>query len=410
MKPIIYQAGADNILSDTYSVSGKTFEGFKKAVKEFSGATDFKVVHGKNITFLSKCDIEEYQKKDMETYYVFNETYVDSFLSGSKLKIGHFKTEDFPSYVLNEVEDTTQLILVTDNEKYAVSKIAIPTLCKTLQIQGRRFGNRNNMIRNLNIADACFAKDDSGVPNQSGILYRRDPETGARKIFAFFSTKTKGLDMSSSIAFLEKQREFGAVIKNWKITQYETTVRAEFPEISDELTKKYDLPEPYFVGFEFTNSDVGKSGFGYRRYIRIGKNLIYQGEVLLKHSSHLEQRLEEFNQNPAIDIKLAEDFFRLASDLQDKQVEDDDSSNPDDRMRLYASTVQNGMRPITGIIPKKWYEASVEHITSKIDPKTKYSKYDLFRLMLEIPTVLKDLDDVDRREACNALSRVPEIL
>ncbi len=302
-EPEVEAIEANISLLDDYVAAGDSFESFKAYCNKMSEATK-EISTGKSyLEFLSHCAVEEYQRESKITFFILREETVAQFLyDGKALKAGTIPIEEFGEELTDELIRSTGLVIVINERKYLVSSLAIPTLLKYIGLGGSTGVKRNNLIRNLHIADAALSKTDNVkfIYREMDIERPGKEPVSVRKIFAAAGGYFKSTPQSVFVEVFEKlstikfpvdgpdatvvadaeDAESDVVMKEWKITQGVTSMYIEFPKLSFDISGETITP-----GLIFQTSDTLETNFSIASVCRMRDSYAIYNEICHKHTA-----------------------------------------------------------------------------------------------------------------------------
>ena len=125
------------MLLDTFEYKGNTEETLKENISFLANNTNCISLKTKDITILSLCKIASLQKPGMALFYILSQEYITDFIEfGDKLRMGSIPINEIGQELYDELESTTGLMLVINNQKFLVSKDALLTMCQQACISG----------------------------------------------------------------------------------------------------------------------------------------------------------------------------------------------------------------------------------------------------------------------------------
>ena len=305
------------MLTDNYKATGRDMTGFTRNVKNFSDATEVLSVRGSEITLLSLCTIPRYQLEGKTVFYILSKENVESFIDfGERLKLGSLDNEEIGDDLLEELKNGTKMMFTYDGEKYIMAKSAVVTLSQRVGVGGDTTINRNNLVRDLHMADALFSKDEP-----VNFVYRYTDNIN--KVFASFSGDF----------ILNKQDHVLKVMSDIRFPFHEYAVRRYhvnnyISEIECDLPSRY---EGIIPGFMIKNSDTGNSSFIVRSTCHIGNSYAILSESILRHDKNFTyERLinETFAQARKSFDKLVPVFEKKLEHLKNSWIIDYSSFDP----------------------------------------------------------------------------------
>lgn len=279
----------------------KTGTGYSSFIEEFCALGDtINIVRATraDITLLSLCKIQAYQRKGKAIFYVLDADSIEAFLeNGTLFPIGGISEYLFSPETLKELWDTTGLMLIIKDEKYIMSNSAINSFSRWVGIGGDKMSKRQNICRDAHLADAIL-NSESRKPlyfiTREAVV-GNDPNgkpVVVKKIMATVSEdyiKESPELLSSVLKRLVKKGEIGKCsVYRWEITQKYSDIHVDFPILADVLKQKYNYDCDFVPGLYFRTSDIGASSFCVRSVIRKGKQYIVLDEKSFRHIKEYE--------------------------------------------------------------------------------------------------------------------------
>lgn len=256
-------------LFNDFKTHGTSLEDLCKESEIMDAITAILDTKGADIKFLSLCELPEYQVEGKVTFFVLNEQYLDEFLEkGSKFRVGTIPIEFIGQELLEELKKTTGLMAIIDQKYFIISEVAMPTLAIQASVSGTMTLSRNNLIRNMHLADAIISKNE-----KLRIVYREEEigkdEFGvpimAKKAFACLARYYRYTPTSTLIDIVKDCTKMMSV-RSWDIDH-------QLTEIHMEKEAMAGLPDKVHSGIIFTTSDVGRSAFTVSGVIRYGNSI-----------------------------------------------------------------------------------------------------------------------------------------
>ena len=401
------------VLRDNYSTGNSNYDDFKKENLRFASMTEDVIVRGCDITFLSVCTAPAYQKDGFYTFYVLNNDYVSGFLNnGARLAIGRIKTTSIPDELMHELMGSTGMMAIIGEEKYLVSSYAIPTLTLRTGVSGDTTISRQNLIRNMHLADAVFSKNE-----RIHIVYR--DINGTKKIFAFLGSAyklvpqtivTEIADKVSAEAVLGKTET-----KGWRIDHEFTDLSLSFPEAADDFATMYTLPTKITPGLSISTSDIGANSVTVRSVYSCDNSEIYTGEVSIRHSGSVTvaEIMNAVNDTIFTDIRrlpetlmslLAINVTPVSADLA---TEDGQCSNHDTIVSLYKKILKKEFKKVLGA---KKQTSLLEALSLEINSGIIYTAYDIASTFIGLPARMEGVDSYSLTEIKKICAKVPFVL
>lgn len=284
---------SNEMLLNGYKRTGTGYSSFIEELRSFGDTVNIVKSNRSDITFLSLCRTQAYQKQGKVVFYVLDADTTEDFLeNGTRFPIGGLSEYQFTPELLKELWDTTGLVLIINGQKYIMSDFAIHSFARWVGVGGDQTVKRQNIYRDAHLADAlinlssrkllyfitrevCIGNDPSGNP------------VTARKIMATMSdgfVRESQELLPTVLDRLVKKSEAGkCTIYRWEITQKYTDIHVEFPVLAEELQQKYNFKSNIVPGIYFRTSDIGASSFYVRAVIRKGKQYIVLDEKAFRH-------------------------------------------------------------------------------------------------------------------------------
>lgn len=395
------------MLTDNYKATGRDMTGFTRNVKNFSDATEVLSVRGSEITLLSLCTIPRYQLEGKTVFYILSKENVESFIDfGERLKLGSLDNEEIGDDLLEELKNGTKMMFTYDGEKYIMAKSAVVTLSQRVGVGGDTTVNRNNLVRDLHMADALFSKDEP-----VNFVYRYTDNIN--KVFASFSGDF----------ILNKQDHVLKVMSDIRFPFHEYAVRRYhvnnyISEIECDLPSRY---EGIIPGFMIKNSDTGNSSFIVRSTCHIGNSYAILSESILRHDKNFTyERLinETFAQARKSFDKLVPVFEKKLEHLKNSWITDYSSFDPlsdlsrNKNFSAAKNLLKEGIGIFKGNLSKKAQVSVLDALLDELDAGKKYSAYDIAAMLMHVPEYLSYLDESTltnlRKNACYVPAFVEE--
>ena len=410
-------------IKDNYREAGDTFEEFKRVNREITDITMDKVVYGSNITFLSLCEVPEVQMEGKVIFYILNGEYIRNFLeSGRRLVVGRVSKNEIPDELLNELRNTTGLMAIIGDDKYIVSDIAIPTLTIRASVSGNLTINRQNLIRNLHLADAILSKNE-----KIHIVYREvevPTEDGGmitiRKILAGLGSAYQMVPQTIITKTAEKLKSESVLgdmeVRDWSIDHIFTDLHVEFPDAAKDFQAMYKLPEAITPGVFLCTSDVGKSSVIARGVYRLKGSYVITDEVMIKHTGDItpESVTEKIDEEIFTNIrKLPEALSELIGrDIIDySKVDLSSETGAAKNHEAVLDTLESTLKKVLkSVLPVKRQVALLECLVDEIDSSRPYTLYDIATTFMSIPDRVEGIDEVTLTDVRKACAKTPFIL
>lgn len=387
-------------LLDGFRHVGNDYKELKTLISEMTEKTKTVKVRGGDIIFLSLCQIPKYQQPGKVTFFVFTEEFVSEFLStGRQFQIATISIENIGEELLEELKNTTGLIALIGNDKYLISSITMPTLCRWVSVTGFQTVNRNNFIRDLHLADAMFAKNE-----KLHFIYREDKnenEKEVKKIFGTFGSKFSYEPLSTIIDLIDRAMDgrYGkGEVKEWSVSQELTEVHIEFPESTNNGVTP---------GLYFCTSDVGSSSYIIRRTARKGSAFVVTDERSIRHTEkataeYLFSLVDSLMEKEDVFISALSELTGAILDYGRVNTKTDDGSAVNYQVMKEVLT-ETTHKLFATVLPMKWQKKVVECMMDDINSSEEFSQLNVALMFLMVPDKLHELDDftvTDVRKAC----------
>lgn len=414
------------MLLDGYAESGNDYSDFKEKVDEVVDMTKDLVVRGRDITFLSLCEKPDPSlvEPGKELFYVLDEKSLESFVMESKrLAAGRVTVAEIGYELFDELKKTTGLMAIINGEKYLFSDNAIKTFTIRASVSGEYTVTRQNLIRNMHIADAIIAKNEKihFVYREIQIGTRPDgTPVMAKKIFACLGGYYQPVPQSILYNLADLVTKDGTLgdmsVNYWTLNQRFTDLYIDFPTAADDFKKLYKLPDKIIPGLLLCTSDTGDSSVIVRGVYRVGRHYVITDEVAMKHTKEVSARkiLDR------ADEVIFSSFRRLPETLANligKEVADYSSidlsseSGAAKNLSAVAKCMESlSKKLLKSILPKKHLDTILQCMQDEIDSSRPYTLYDIAITFMGIADRLSGLDNVTLTEIRKACARAPFIL
>ena len=378
---------------------------------------------GKDIQYLSVCDIEDYQVPGKTSFFVLDEKYLeDVAMRGQKFRVGTIRNEKIGDEFIEELRNTTGLIIVIKDEKYLISDYAIPTLTIRAAINGHLTISRQNLWRNIHLADALISRNEN-----IHFVYREieigkndnDEPVKVRKIMGAFGGYFMLVPQLFMVNIAEKLMQtqlYGQIeVREWSITHACTDLYLEFPQLSKEYRDKYGFKSAITPGLFLRTSDIGDSSFIARIMYRKGENCIISKEVYIKHT-------KKFNEDTIMEnvMELLKGIEQLAGEIADTvnvpliSYENIDLSTALGSRKNYEAVCDTIMKVLNKyfkkILSKKRMVQLKDCLCDEINSSIPYTLYDIAMKFFTIPERISDVDKTTLTEARRACAEIPKSL
>lgn len=403
-------------LRNSFKASGRDYDEFREVSEEMAQKTFSKVIHGRSITFLSLCTLPNKQEEGKIIFYVLDKPCIDDFLEGKPFHLARIPKDRIPDVFLDELRSTTGLAMQIEGKLFLVANTAIPTLTLRASVSGNETICRQNLIRDMHLADAIFDKNEP-----VHLVYRTEMIDGReiRKVFAGLGSAFTAIPqtiLSESVDLIKDEGKIGPMtVYDWRIDHEISKIYVEFPESAEDFKAAYGLHDSIVPGVILETSDVGKSSVVARGVYRKGGGYIIADEVSMKHSGKItkEDVLKRVNKDIFTNIrKLPETLAKLiAEEVIDYSTVDltkstGSSQNFEEVKTIIVETIEATLKEI----PFKWRNELATCMTDEIDGTSRYTLYDLAIDFMGVPDRLEGLDEETLLRVRRSLSKVPYYL
>ena len=247
-------------LLDTYHDTGSDLDSLRPAIQSISDITHILDTRGRSITFLSLCTLPSQQADGKVVFYNLDKLSIDDFLEGKPFHIVRIQKDRIPNAFLSELQSTTGLAMLIDNKLYLVSDMSIPTLTLRASVSGKSTISRQNLIRDMHLADAIISKNEP-----IHLVYRSEMVDGyeIRKVFAAFGSGYRLTPQSLLLDVVDQLQEDDLICRSWSIGHDYTKIRLDCSQIPHNLETGSLLP-----GITLQTSDIGLSSLTIRSILR----------------------------------------------------------------------------------------------------------------------------------------------
>jgi len=406
-------------LKDYYQKSGISFSDFKEENQRMAGCTKDLIVRADDVTLLSLCNVPEKQIAGKAVFYILSPEYLDAHMNaGAALHIGKVAEEKIGKELINEMRKTTGLMALIEGEKYLISQIAMPTLTTQAMVSGTSTINRNNLYRDLHIADALFARNERihFVYREVNIAPEGQAPVIVKKIFAALGRYFTSCPQTIISDVADLIKEEGAMgepsVRAWQINQEFTELYLEFPDVAEDVKEVYKLKNSITPGLYMCTSDTGSSSFICRGVYSTGRGYVITEEVSVRHSKKIAggEVLEDINKEVFANVrKLPEAMAELigvpvTNPLWDLTTEDGNAAN----YAAVADVIERVAKDhFKKILPAKRLKSLTECMKDEINSELTYTMYDVALTFLEVSDRLEGLDATTLTEMKKAASKVP---
>lgn len=366
-------------LMDGFGMSGTDPVALAESIEQIDEMTKTFFAMGRDIMFLSLCDLPEYEKEGFATCYILTKEYLDEFKAGKALHISRIPVEKIGEDLLAQCRKTTGLVCLFENQAYTVSEYAISLLLQRGDLGGYYPTKTKGIIRDMAIADSVFHNNEKMT-----VVYRQ--VESLRKIFAFMGGRyalVKQSILLDIIGAFEKDSVMGKpVMSRFSMDQAFTDVDVTFPEAAEEysaMTGKTVIP-----GAALCTSDIGMSSVTIRGTYLVGSHRIITDEVHIKHtkSTSEEKILKEADEKIFRDFrKLPETLVRLMgiaiapeADLSTKKGA---KENREALEEAYTVLIKKLYPASNSGIGNKVRSKIIEAVKAEINPEVRYTAFDI---------------------------------
>lgn len=379
-------------LLDTYSLTGTEKADFEKAVKEMAEVTKTMTINTEMIQSLSVCNLKEFENEDTQAFYMLGNLQLDKLMSGGKMQVGRVYKSSFGEDILNEMKNSTNLCFLIDKEKYPVSSLALLTLTARAGVTGESTFNRQNLIRNMHIADTLQRG------GKTTIVYRE--ENGVKKIFAVmgraynYIPQTILLDI---ITLIDKDKKLGISSPVcWGISHSITSYMETFPEAAEDFERTYGIKDKT-PGIIIETSDIGYCSVTVKSVLKTKGSYVVMDEIKFQHTPKTTPE-------------------RIITAI-DKDIFDKIRNLPECLMTLmgislnYDEAVKITKKAIDGIprkcLSKERTKELKACIIEEYSPEISYTLYDVADKFIELPGRIHGLDNTTITELRKICGKIP---
>ena len=407
-------------LIDGLNLSGKDFEEFDKESTDLAKATKLVTEKGGDVIFLSLCRIPELQEEGKLSFFILTPETLEGVQNGEHLKVGRVAINAFGEELANEMAATTGLCAIIRDEKYLISDIALPTMTLRSGVKGDVTIHRQNLIRDMHLADGIFSK-----PKDNILFVYREEEVAegvfAKKIFATMSKaytyipQTIVGDIAKTI--MDEKTLGKASVREWEVNHLFTSLNLAFREAGEDISLAYKLPRECIPGVRISTSDVGKASVTVQGIVYAEGSYLITDEIEHKHAGEISPKeilnlakKEIFDKVRLLPETLGRLIGRSVADYASVNLATEEGREKN--LLEMQDCITLIMRDcFKGTLPQKRQDALLECLFSEVMSDIPYTLYDVASTFLSIPLRIegdidrKTLDDV--RKAC---ARVPYYL
>ncbi len=399
-------------IRDDARLAGTDYEQFKKENKELADSTKTLVVYGRDITFLSICEVPEYQEEGATTFWILNDASLRDFRKyNTSPNLAKMYNKDYPDEAIKEIKNGTGLMLFCNDEKYIVSQMAMPTLSMQASVAGDMTINRSNLLRDMHLADAIFFKNAPLT-----LVYREIESDGiaVKKILAAFAGAYREVKQTvvSSIAdaVMNDPTMGNAEVKYWDVNHEITSIELAYPKMHDEYDSKYGITD-ITPGVSVRTSDVGKSAITVFGTQRIRNSYVITEEISAKHTKK--------NEDPTKIVETVEEkiFYNhrklpeMLALLIGKEAVDYSSMSASESYEALCDLVEDATtKLLKAVLSKRQLQSLLDALKVELDTGIHYTLYDIALCLMTLAERLKGLDDSTILYVRKALSKTPDVL
>lgn len=397
-------------LLNNWCVTGRDLNDFKKEVDNLVNSTKSITSNNETITLLSRCRCKE-APEGSNLYYVLSRIYLDKYLNGDGLKLGAIANNVFSDELFEEMDATTGLCAIIENEKFLIGSNALATLTMRAGVGGEVTVARNNVIRDTHFADAL-----TSIADATKFIYRED-EDGNKKIFACMSKGYNEIPMSILYHAIDKVADEDIMgkmeVNHWEISHNFTDIYVEFPEAAQDFMDTYKLSEKIIPGLFLCTSDTGASSVIVRGTYRYKNRCVITDEVARKHSGTItaEELLDMINNQVFTKFRLLPEKLAdlIGQTVVDYSKVDLSSTAGQEANRtsvaaLIKTLVNSDLKELKG---QKRRAELIECMVSEINPTIPYTMYDIAMMFMWLPDRLNGLDKATMANVAKACAKVP---
>ena len=367
-----------NILNDKFKMSGTgaNFEKFLEAVKILTEGTKIKTLHSNEIEVFSHCPLSLPPDKNgrklpepgKEVFFKLPVEAIIEFLDNyKKPSIAQTAKSDFIGNLLNEDIETTGLIFVANNNKYLLSEHALTLLLKNIGIGAGKAKRNSGLIRDMYIAQSLYETN-----SKLNYIIREYTENGLtnRKIFSVVG-KYFGL-IPHDVITHTYEAFTTAKVREWSITQEETRLYFEFPDMAQKYKDETVTP-----GIILSNSDTGDS---FKIWLVLRNSNSY---VIVKESNLQHMKSYDYYTG-VVDIcnNFINEVFNVYETLDNYARVNIKSDNEGGVITSLSALIKKTIgRPF----PDNRRNQIIENLTAELDTSKEYTLTDLIIMIMRAP-------------------------
>ncbi|MCR5670708.1 MAG: hypothetical protein K6G10_06850 [Butyrivibrio sp.] len=392
---------ANTRLVDNFHVCGTEMEQFRGENEAMASITKELDVKSFEIEFLSYSDSDA--AEDKTKFYILSHDRIDAFLKDPVLsKQGKIDNYRFGSAdILDEMKNTTGLCALINGKLYIVSPFALPTFTLRAEVKGDKTISRNNLIRNLHLADALYSKDE-----RIHLVYREEEVNGVtvRKIFAGLGSLYKLIPQTIVTQTIDELTADGIVgtpaLSRFEIDHSYTTAEVSLPDVGKEIAEEYKIDANIVPGLYLSTSDIGASSVIIRGIYKKGHSSIITDEVKIMHAGSSltpEKILEEADKKIFGKIRKLPETL---AELMGREIIDYskvDLSDPDHAEKNYTAVYEILKKEIKAIakeanVSGKKTTELLDCMAAEINSSLRYTLYDIAVDFMSVPSRITGLD------------------
>lgn len=392
-------------LLDSFSLNGTDKDGFKEAVTVKAAHTRDEVIDPEDLTWLHILNGEPVEVSTREKYgiaddkavvYSLNEAGCRRAEEEGRPPLATVAKEDFSEDQFAEMTKKTCLGLKIWDEKFSIGENAFQTLNQRGQIAG--LGTLvPTYSRNLFLASSIFRQG-------SAIHFVWEEDGAYKKVFAAFGSKYTYVPQTILLDVLDKLESDGTlgapVVKGWLVNHERSLIVVEYPDAADDFTDSLKLPKKVIPGVLLETSDIGMVSITAEVVYRLdGMSSYIAPEILsIRHSGDIDAE-DVISQ---IDDKLFPAIRKLPealADLMGREVLNYSAAdlNTSKGQEANVSAVSKAYDKavcgrLTAFLGKKRRKALLEALVSEINPKKRYTYYDIAVSLMELPDRIDGID------------------
>lgn len=402
-------------LSDMYSVSGKTLEGFKEAILDMENRIQYKAVNLKDIALLNYQHTNE--DEQMIFYLVdpdciFKKSNDISFLHNVRKKKEEFM-EKIPEELFKEAMKNEELLLYIEGKIYLVSNHTFLTLSQKINLPG--VTNLSGVVR-----DIAIAQRFKNLKRGFNVKLVTREENGCNKVYAVASPGYKNTPQSILLKILDLYKDLPETgkyeIKQWYVDNFATEIYLEFPELAKDFKQLYNLEGEIIPGIELSTSDTLDCSVTVTGTIRMA-NMKYAYPLEMMKDRHFgngteSDVIEKADEEVLAAIrKLPERLVQLVNtNLTPANIDLKKIIGQRKNLACYKKALKYTLKSsgVEKAIGKNRNKMLLEEMLSEINPMEYFTAYDVAMHVMSIPERI-ELPESSLRNIRKACGRVPYI-